>query len=55
MSIFEANGAFNTIYQFIKPSLSNKLSIFEEYGVFKKLIVRKNYLESSPGKGIKYN
>ena len=25
----------NTIYLFIKPFLSNKMSIFEEYGVFK--------------------
>ena len=25
----------NTIYQFIKPFLDNKLSIFEDYGVFK--------------------
>ena len=26
----------NTIYQFIKPFLDNKMSIFEEYGAFKK-------------------
>ena len=26
----------NTIYQFIKPFLDNKMSIFEEYGVFKQ-------------------
>ena len=25
----------NTIYQFIKPFLDNKMSIFEEYGAFK--------------------
>ena len=25
----------NTIYQFIKPFLNNKMSIFEEYGTFK--------------------
>ena len=25
----------NTIYQFIKPFLDNKMSIFEEYGDFK--------------------
>ena len=24
----------NTIYQFIKPFLDNKMSIFEEYGAF---------------------
>ena len=26
----------NTIYQFIKPFLDNKMSIFEEYGAFKE-------------------
>ena len=26
-----------TIYQFIKPFLDNKMSIFEEYGAFKVL------------------
>ena len=26
-----------TIYQFIKPLLDNKMSIFEEYGAFKDL------------------
>ena len=25
----------NTLYQFIKPVLDNKMSIFEEYGAFK--------------------
>ena len=25
----------NTIYQFIKPFLDNKVSVFEEYGAFK--------------------
>ena len=28
----------NTIYQFIKPFLDNKMSIFEEYGAFKSFI-----------------
>ena len=27
----------NTIYQFIKPFLNNKMSIFEEYGAFKDI------------------
>ena len=26
----------NTIYQFSKPFLDNKMSIFEEYGTFKE-------------------
>ena len=26
----------NTIYQFIKPFLDNEMSIFEEYGAFKR-------------------
>ena len=26
----------NSIYQFIKPFLDNKMSVFEEYGAFKK-------------------
>ena len=29
----------NTIYQFIKPFLINKISIFEEYGAFKFFLV----------------
>ena len=29
------NLCINTIYQFIKPFLDNKMSIFEEYGAFK--------------------
>ena len=28
----------STIYQFTKPFLDNKMSIFEEYGTFKMLI-----------------
>ena len=31
----------NTIYQFIKPFLDNKMSIFEEYRVFKKQMHKK--------------
>ena len=31
----------NTIYQFIKPFLDNKRSVFEEYGAFKMLKVHK--------------
>ena len=27
-------GCINTIHQFIKPFLDNKMSIFEEYGAF---------------------
>ena len=30
----------NTIYQFIKPFLDNKMSIFEEYGAFKVKVPR---------------
>ena len=39
--IFRLSGAefydcINTIYQFIKPFLDNKMSIFEEYAAFKE-------------------
>ena len=33
---------FNTIYQFVKPFLDNKMSIFEEYGAFKRRIHYEN-------------
>ena len=33
------NDCVNTIYQFIKPFLDNKMYIFEEYGAFKLPIV----------------
>ena len=29
------NNCINTIYQFIKPFLDNKISVFEEYEAFK--------------------
>ena len=29
----------NNIYQFIKPFLANKLSVYEEYGTFKGFLV----------------
>ena len=31
----------NTMHQFIKPFLDNKMSIFEEYGAFKKQMHKK--------------
>ena len=39
MKFYRLSGAtfyvcINTIYQFIKPFLDNKMSIFEEYGAF---------------------
>ena len=34
-SLFTDNDCINTIHQFIKPFLDNKMSIFEEYGAFK--------------------
>ena len=35
------NDCINTIYQFIKPFLDNKMSIVEEYGTFKVQFVFK--------------
>ena len=40
MKFYRLSGAtfydcINTIYQFIKPFLDNKMSIFDEYGAFK--------------------
>ena len=42
MKFYRLSGAtfydcITSIYQFIKPSLVNKMSIFEEYGAFKLL------------------
>ena len=37
----------NTIYQFIKPFFDNKMSIVEEYGAFKRQVVRYHY-ENAP-------
>ena len=37
----------NTIYQFIKPFLDDKMSVFEEYGAFKaKINVNFTFLQS---------
>ena len=39
MIFYRLSGAtfcINTIYQFIKPFLDNKMSVFEEYGAFKE-------------------
>ena len=33
---------FNTIYQFVKPFLENKMSVLEEYGAFKRRIHHEN-------------
>ena len=35
LSVVTFYDSVNTIYQFIKPFLDNKMSIFEEYGAFK--------------------
>ena len=44
MKFYRLSGAtfydcVNTIYQFIKPFLDNKMPIFEEYGAFKLVSV----------------
>ena len=41
---------FNTIYQFIKSFLDNKMSIFEEYGTFKMYQFLLNFICFSPTK-----
>ena len=46
MKFYRLSGAkfydcINTIYQFIKPFLDNKISIFEECGVFTEVKIRK--------------
>ena len=43
MKFYRLSGAIfydsiNTIYQFSKPFLDNKMSIFEEYGAFNKYL-----------------
>ena len=35
LKVIEGYDCINTINQFIKPFLDNKMSIFEEYGAFK--------------------
>ena len=45
--IYRLSGAtfyacINTIHQFIKPFFDNKMSIFEEYGLFKLVILAIN-------------
>ena len=39
----------NTIYQFIKPFLDNKISIFEEYGAFKNYTILYMYVAQGQG------
>ena len=38
----------NIIYQFIKPFLDNKMSIFEEYGAFNDTSTHMGHFVSSP-------
>ena len=40
LSVATFYDCINTIYQFIKPFLDNKMSIFKEYGAFKDIRIK---------------
>ena len=44
----------NTIYQFIKPYLDNKMSIFEEYGTFNDEFIIRKFCENFTSMALTY-